>query len=85
MARGTGLAVASKFSLIATSLVMVLEGMVRFTAIGCSDAPGPVSPHMYWSSGAGYEQLTSVSEDGKLSIRVGPAFQAVLEAVMSGD
>ncbi|MET4538312.1 hypothetical protein ABIE37_000067 [Arthrobacter bambusae] len=67
------------------TLVMVLEGMVRFTAMGYSDAPGPVSPHVYWSNGAGYEQLTSVSEDGKLSIRVGPEFQAVLEAVMSSD
>ncbi|WP_157731685.1 hypothetical protein [Arthrobacter sp. YN] len=59
--------------------------MVRFTAMGYSDAPGPVIPHVCWSKCAGYEQLASVSEDGKLSIRVGPAFQAVLEAVMSGD
>ncbi|SCZ56268.1 hypothetical protein SAMN02799638_01772 [Arthrobacter sp. UNCCL28] len=67
------------------TLVMVLDGMVRFTAMGYGDAPGPVSPHVYWSNGAGYEQLTALSEDGKLSIRVGPEFQAVLEAVLSKD
>ncbi|MFK0005089.1 hypothetical protein [Paenarthrobacter sp. NPDC090522] len=63
-----------------------LDGMARFTAMGYSDAPGPVSPHVYWWNGTGYEQLTQLSEeDGSLSIHVSPEFHAVLEAATSGD
>lgn len=63
-----------------------LDGMVRFTAMGYSDAPGPVSPHVYWWNGTGYEQLTQLSEeDGSLSIHVSPEFHAVLETATSGD
>jgi hypothetical protein len=51
--------------------------------LGYGDAPGPVSPHVYWWNGTGYEQLTQFAEDGNLSIHVSPEFQAVIEAAMS--
>ena len=66
------------------NVVSALDGMVRFTAMGYSDAPGPLSPHVYWWNGRGYEQLIQISEeDCSLSIHVGPEFQAVLETAMS--
>lgn len=65
------------------SVIAALDGMVRFTALGYGDAPGPVSPHVYWWNGTGYEQLTQFAEDGNLSIHVSPEFQAVIEAAMS--
>ena len=67
------------------NLFSVLNGMVRFTAMGYSDAPGPVSPHVYWWNGSGYEQLTEVKEDGGIAIHVSPAFEAVLEATLPRD
>ncbi|MFJ5956575.1 hypothetical protein ACIQC5_11535 [Paenarthrobacter sp. NPDC092416] len=68
------------------SVLGALDGMVRFTAMGYSDAPGPVSPHVYWWNGTGYEQLTRLSEeDGSLSIHVSPEFHAVLETATSGE
>ncbi|WP_458106749.1 hypothetical protein M1D51_12600 [Arthrobacter sp. R3-55] len=55
-----------------------LDGTVSFTAMGYSDAPGPVSPHVYWWNGTGYEQLTQLSEeDGSLSIHVSPEFHVL--------
>lgn len=67
------------------NLFSVINGMVRFTAMGYSDAPGPVSPHVYWWNGSGYEQLTEVKEDGGIAIHVSPAFEAVLEATLPRD
>ena len=67
-----------------SSVIGAVNAMAYFTAAGYSDAPGPVSPHVYWWNGTGYEQLTEVSDDGTVKIRVGPGFQAVLESVMKG-
>jgi hypothetical protein len=61
------------------TVVGAVEAMARFTALGYSDAPGPVSPHVFWWNGDAYEQLTHVGEDGALSVRVSPVFQGVLE------
>lgn len=57
-----------------------VEGMVSF-ALAAYDAAGPVSPHVYWSDGTAYHQLTQHDEDGSVSIVVPPPFQAVLEQV----
>ncbi|MCQ1955735.1 hypothetical protein NNX39_04345 [Arthrobacter sp. zg-Y826] len=67
-----------------SSVIGAVNGMAYFAAAGYSDAPGPVSPHVYWWNGTGYEQLTEVSDDGTVKIRVGPGFQTVLESVMKG-
>lgn len=63
------------------TVVSALNGMARFTAMGYADAPGSVSPHVFWWDGTSYEQLTHVREDGGLAVLVGPAFQAVLESI----
>lgn len=63
------------------AVVAALNGMARFTALGYSDAPGSVSPHVFWWNGTGYEQLTHVREDGTLTLRVSSAFQAVLNSI----
>ena len=63
------------------TVVAAVNGMARFAAMGYSDSPTPVSPHVFWWNGTSYEQLTEVSDDGGLAIRVSPAFQAVLESI----
>jgi hypothetical protein len=63
------------------TVIPVLNGMVGFTAMGYADAPGSVSPHVFWWNGTSYEQLTHVGEDGGLTVLVSPAFQAVLESI----
>ncbi|VXB47579.1 conserved hypothetical protein [Arthrobacter sp. 8AJ] len=63
------------------TVVPVLNGMARFTAMGYADAAGSVSPHVYWWNGTGYEQLTQVQDDGTLTIHVSPGFQAVLRSM----
>ncbi|MCQ1952128.1 hypothetical protein [Arthrobacter sp. zg-Y238] len=67
-----------------SSVIGTANGMAYFAAAGYSDSPGPASPHVYWWNGTGYEQLTEVSDDGTVMIRVSPGFQAVLEKVMKG-
>ena len=62
-------------------VVGALQGMVRFAQLGFEDSPGPLSPHVYWWSGSGYQQLTFDDEDGNRAVRVEPDFQAVLEAL----
>jgi hypothetical protein len=66
------------------SVVGALQAMARFAALGFGDAPGPLSPHVYWWDGTGYEQLSRIDDDGALAIVVGPAFQAVLEELTGG-
>lgn len=61
--------------------VSAINRMARFAAMGYSDAPGPLSPHVFWWNGASYEQLTDVSDDGGLMVRVSPAFQTVLDSI----
>lgn len=63
------------------TVVAALNGMARFTAMGYADAPGSVSPHVFWWNGTSYEQLTHVRDDGALTLRVSPAFQAVLNSI----
>lgn len=65
------------------TVVAAVNGMARFAAMGYSDSPGPVSPHVFWWNGTGYEQLTQVSGDGGLTVRVSPGFQAVLESTIA--
>ena len=56
-----------------------INGMALFSRLGYSDAPGPLSPHVYWWSGTDYRQLTHYDEAGNVSVHVDPEFQAVLE------
>lgn len=64
-----------------TSVFGAVEGMATFASFGYGEAPGPVSPHVYWSDGQGYHQLTQHDGDGQVSIVVPPAFQKVLEEI----
>jgi len=67
------------------SIISALNGMAHFTVLGFSDAPGPVSPHVYWWNGADYEQLTRIDDTGAISIHAGPAFTGVLNTLTGGD
>ncbi|KAB2811259.1 hypothetical protein F9L07_04955 [Pimelobacter simplex] len=67
------------------TVVPVVQAMARFAALGFGDAPGPLSPHLYWWDGGGYQQLSRLDDDGALSIVVGPEFQLVLEELTGGS
>lgn len=45
-----------------------LENLFGFAAAGFSDAPGPISPHVYWVHEGRWRQLTRVDPDGLGSI-----------------
>lgn len=62
-----------------TTAVPALQGMVGLTLRCHENAAGQLSPHVYWWSGDGYEQLTHVDDDGGVAVHVGEAFAAVLE------
>jgi hypothetical protein len=60
-----------------------VEAMVRFAVAGFDDGVGSLSPHLYYRSAAGaLQQLTSVTDDGDVSVHVEGAFAEALEAVM---
>ncbi len=64
-------------------VLATVEAMVRFAVAGYDDGIGSVSPHLYYRSATGaLQQLTSVTDDGDVSVHVEGAFAEALEAVM---
>ncbi len=61
-----------------TRVLGAVEGLVRVAQL-FHQSTGPVSPHVFWTDGTTYHQLTRYEEGGKVSIEVGPEFQAVIE------
>lgn len=66
------------------TVIPAVNAMAHFTALGYSDSDGPISPHVFWWNGAGYEQITHVADDGRVTIRVSPEFQTVVESAVEG-
>lgn len=64
-----------------SSVMGAIQGMAGFGIDAYSSVPGPVSPHVYWWNGSGYEQLTHRKDDGAVAVRVSPGFQRVLASV----
>lgn len=67
------------------NVLHVLNAMASLTARAYGEAPGPVSPYVYWWNGSAYDQLTHISEEGALSVRATPGFQSALMEVLSRD
>jgi hypothetical protein len=65
-------------------VLSAVEGMVRFTLEGYQDAPGGVSPHVFWRppGGGTLEQLTRLSEGDAVSVRVHGAFAEVVQRLV---
>ncbi|HSA52368.1 MAG TPA: hypothetical protein VLH10_19960 [Yinghuangia sp.] len=61
-----------------------LNALATFAAYRYEEAPGPVSPYVYWWRAGRLVQLSERSEDG-LAIVVGPEFQEVLERLLGDD
>lgn len=64
--------------------VLAINAMAVFARLGHSDAPGPLSPHVYWWDGSGYQQLTETGPAGDVRVVVSAEFQAVLERLREG-
>lgn len=58
--------------------LVALDNLFGFAAAGFSDAPGPVSPHVYWVGGGQWRQLTGVDEAGLGRIEVDEHLARVL-------
>lgn len=67
------------------TVIPVVQAMAHFARVRHADAPSPVSPYVYWWNGTGYEQLTHVDAEGRLSIHASPAFTEVLNAVVGQE
>jgi hypothetical protein len=64
--------------------IPTVNAMAVFARLGYSEAPGPLSPHVYWWDGWGYQQLTHDDPVGGVRVVVSPEFQAVLERLAQG-
>jgi len=64
----------------AAELVAALEGLALFAQLGHDDAPGPLSPHVYWWRDGRLRQLTERGPDGTV-VHADEEFTEVLERV----
>lgn len=62
------------------SVIPALNGLALFAQLGHDDAPGPLSPHVYWWRGGELRQLSRRGPDGT-SIQADADFTEVLERV----
>lgn len=49
--------------LLTPGSVLALNNLFRFALMGLSDAPGPLSPHVYWVKDGRWEQVTQFVND----------------------
>ncbi|GAA1914594.1 hypothetical protein [Nocardioides marmoribigeumensis] len=42
---------------------LAMENLFRFTMVGFSDAPGPLSPNLFWVCGDEWRQVTRIADD----------------------
>lgn len=64
------------------SVIPTLSAMASFALGSYQEAPGPVSPWVYWWRGGTWTQLSGSDDDGALAIRVPPELQDVLERLV---
>lgn len=64
------------------TVIPVVSALAHFAELGHADAPSPLSPHVYWWDGTGYQQLTQVDAEGRRSVRAGPEFTEMLDEVV---
>jgi hypothetical protein len=63
-----------------SSVVPALQGLALFAQLGHDDAPGPLSPHVYWWRAGSLRQLSRRGPDG-VEIQPDDDFSEVLERV----
>lgn len=65
-------------------VVPALNALAGFAAARHEEAPGPVSPYVYWWHGRRLVQLSERVDDG-IGITVGAEFQELLERLLADD
>ncbi|PFG38272.1 hypothetical protein ATJ97_0745 [Georgenia soli] len=60
----------------------VINALAGFAKNGFDDAPGGISPHLYWWHGGAFERISRVSDDGAIGIEVRPGLAEALERVV---
>lgn len=56
-----------------------LNNLFRWAMLGFGDAPGPLSPHVYWVRDGHWEQITRFDEEGRPCVDVSEELAAALE------
>ncbi|HET7690919.1 MAG TPA: hypothetical protein VFK41_11090 [Nocardioidaceae bacterium] len=56
-----------------------LNNLFRWAMLGFGDAPGPLSPHVYWVRGGHWEQITRFDEEGRPCIDVSEELAEALD------
>lgn len=68
-----------------TDAVLAIHSMAVFARRGYGDLPGPLSPHVYWWDGSGYQQLTGAgSAEDPVMVVADAEFSAVLGRLPEG-
>lgn len=85
LSRGVLVGMASRYQIAVhpvrdATVLPSLQHMARFAALGYSDSPGPLSPHVYWWHEGQWEQLTTINGN-KITIQVSAAFRCILDDV----
>jgi hypothetical protein len=62
-------------------VVPVINALAGLAKNGFDEAPGGISPHLYWWHGDVLTRISRVSQDGGISIEVRPELAEVLERV----
>ncbi|WTX00261.1 DUF1444 domain-containing protein [Streptomycetaceae bacterium NBC_01309] len=71
--------------IVGMDVIPSLNALAAFAAYRHEEAPGPVSPYVYWWRRGRLTQLSERDEEGQLSIVVGGEFQALLERLLDED
>jgi hypothetical protein len=61
------------------TVVESLAGMAWYAQWQHIGTTGPLSPHVFWGRGQGYEQVTGYRPDGDLRFHIGPELEAIME------
>lgn len=61
--------------------VPVINALAGFAKSGFDDAPGGISPHLYWWHGGVLARISRVRDDGAIGIEVRPELAEALERV----
>jgi hypothetical protein len=64
-----------------SNIVGTLAGMAWYAQWQSVESTGPLSPHVYWGTGDGYQQVTGYRPNGELRFHIGPELEGIIEGL----
>lgn len=71
------------FAIDGPDALQAATAMARFAKLGYDDAPGGISPHLYWWYDGALIRMSRVGTDGRILIEPSPEFLRVLTPLLS--